>query len=84
VDGAESAKGLAKHPDAFEFVSEAYKHAKAIAVSGTGKELLRGITPDEAVIVGNRGESAKTATQFLQAIAKHRNWEREQKLRPDL
>jgi catalase len=84
ADGAESTKALAKHPDAFEFVSEAYKHAKAIAVSGTGKELLRDISPDEAVIIGASGGADKTAAQFLQAIAKHRNWERERKLRPDL
>jgi putative intracellular protease/amidase len=39
-DGAEGIGSLKTDPAALEFVSEAYKHAKAIAASGAGTELL--------------------------------------------
>jgi len=99
--GAEGMASLKTDPAALEFVSEAYKHAKAIAASGTGTELLRnaqildgsaapdskkkqGGSRDEAVIVAQGNALDKMVGDFIAAIAKHRNWQREKMLRPDL
>jgi catalase len=98
--GAESVAALKQDPAALEFIFEAYKHAKAIAASGAGVELLRATnvlngpardpeagsrTPgDEAIIVAKNGASEKMASDFIMAIGKHRNWQREKMLRPDL
>jgi catalase len=89
------------HPAALEFVAEAYKHAKAIAASGAGTELLQNTrilngsagpdakkkqasARDEAVVVGQGNALDKLVEDFTMAIAKHRNWQREKMLRPDL
>jgi catalase len=90
--GQQSVAALRVDPAAAEFVSEAYKHAKAIAAAGAGVELLRAANvmngskrmKDEAIVIGANGASAKMAAEFIAAIAKHRNWEREKMLRPDL
>jgi catalase len=85
--GDESAAALKRDPAAPEFVFEAYKHAKAIAVSGAGKQLLdsiKSIEGDEGIVVAPKGMAAETASRFVAAIAKHRNWAREKMLRPDL
>jgi catalase len=91
---------FSREPAALEFVSEAYKHAKAIAASGAGTELLRSAhilngsapdskkkqerTRDEAVVVAQGGGLDKMVEDFIKAIGKHRNWQRERLLRPDL
>jgi catalase len=99
--GEKSIASLKTAPAALEFVSEAYKHAKAIAASGAGRELLRNAqilngsaapdskktqagTRDEAVVVAQGGALDKMVEDFVMAIAKHRNWQREKMLRPDL
>jgi len=99
--GTESIAALKTDPAALEFVSEAYKHAKAIAASGAGAELVRNAqilngsaardsktkqagAGDEAVIVAQGSALNKMMADFIVAIAKHRNWEREKMLRPDL
>lgn len=80
--GEKSMKALAGEPDAIEFVNEAFRHCKAIAASGEGVKFLQQETyvskaeDDEAVILSEKG--AKGAIDdFIKAIAKHRNWERE-------
>jgi catalase len=100
-DGVESSASLKTDPAALEFVSEAYKHAKALAASGAGAELLRNAqilngsaapdskkkqagTRDEAIVVGQGRDLNTTVEDFIAAIAKHRNWQREKALRPDL
>ncbi len=80
--GEKSAATLADEPDAIEFVNEAFRHCKAIAGSGEGVKFLneetyvRKAKDDKAVILSESG--AKGATKdFIDAIANHRNWERE-------
>jgi catalase len=89
--GEDSVAALKGDPAASEFVVEAYKHAKAIAASGAGKQLLNAISflnpsfqDDEAVVVAEKGASEALAAKFAAAISKHRNWQREKMLRPDL
>jgi catalase len=93
--GRGSVDALKSHPAAPEFVYEAYKHCKAIAATGEGVQLLEAarisdrISPeskddrDEGVITGAEGASARVASQFISAIAKHRNWAREKWLQPE-
>jgi catalase len=91
-DGQASVESLKREPDVANFLIEAYKHCKTIAASGAGIELLAsaGIVTaaDEISRTGNfEFRPGLVATrepyvqglgdQFVQAIAKHRHWERE-------
>ena len=74
--------------DAVHFVLEAYKHCKPIAASGSGAGLLAslGITmptepgvvqPQPGVVLASAGVLPPSfAPDFLEAIAKHRHWDR--------
>ena len=75
--GEESIKTLGGEADAYHFVDEAYKHCKAIAASGEAMALLKDMFAgkaenDKAVIMSDDPTAA-----FINAIAQHRNWERE-------
>ena len=77
--GQASVAALKEEMDAIHFVNEAFKHCKAIAAVGEGVDFI-GATfagqakNDKAVLLGNN-----VAQDFIQAIAQHRNWEREAK-----
>ena len=80
--GDQSVNALANEPDAIEFVNEAFRHCKAVAGSGAGAQFLKEETyvrkaqDDKAIILSENG--AKDAAQnFINAIAQHRNWDRE-------
>ena len=87
--GAKSAQALGAEAGAVHFVNEAYKHCKAIAATGDGAALLResyiGAAMDRA---GKKDQPADATAlgvlidpspeDFIQAIAQHRFWEREQ------
>ena len=90
--GEASAARLQQEADAIHFVEEAYKHCKAIAATGAGVGLLNASylgglrtaggkeaadAADAAVIAGGDKAASKTAAAFIQAIAQHRNWDRE-------
>src|SRR5262249_12854706 len=91
--GDASAEALAKEAAARLFVSEAYKHCKAIAVTGAGAKLLpdciERVPPsrsggrtrilEDGVIAGEDGQVAALATAFIAAIAAHRHFAREPK-----
>ena len=74
--GKASADALKNEATALHFLNEAYKHCKAIAVSGEGIEVLRETyLPSEGKEPGlliNAGSK-----DFIQAIAQHRFWDRE-------
>ena len=82
--GADSIVKLAQSGEAVHFINEAYKHCKAIAVGADSEQLLeRSYIPikgseaeDEALLIG---KAKDIAAAFIQAIAAHRNWERELK-----
>ena len=77
--GKQSVDALKPEMDAVHFVNEAFKHCKAIAAVGEGVGFI-GATfagkakDDKAVILGGN-----VGQDFIQAIARHRNWEREAK-----
>jgi catalase len=80
--GEKSVAALAEEPDAIEFVNEAFRHCKAIAASGEAVNFLKEETyirkakNDKAVILSENGANG-AAKDFINAIAQHRNWERE-------
>jgi catalase len=83
--GEASVRALAAERDAVEFVTEAYRHCKAIAATGEGAQLLAacpGIPTggdedaDPALVVGDNGRTASVMKRFIEAIAQHRNWAR--------
>ncbi len=87
--GDNSADTLAGNADAIHFVNEAYKHCKAIAVSGAGVALFRassigiddgaeGAVADGVIVAGD-GDQRRMTTAFIDAIAQHRFWSREEK-----
>ena len=90
--GDASLEALKQQPNAQEFLSEAFKHCKAIAANGGGVGFVAKslgekfseanttgkLVASSAGVVTSRGEVSATFTdQFIQAIAKHRHWERE-------
>jgi catalase len=90
--GEGSVDSLKLQPEAGEFVSEAYKHCKAIAASGSGVGLLakslnekfsetnttgKLIAANEGVVTSRGPVTANFAAEFIQAIAQHRHWGRE-------
>ena len=86
--GTESASTLTGSADAVHFVAEAYKHAKAIAASAEGIELLRAADLIEAtdppndpsgVVTAEDGNLRTMTDRFLAAIARHRAWDRADK-----
>ncbi len=67
--------------DAVEFVAEAYKHGKAIALIGDGVTVFDaavrlgdGENASEGIVIGP--SAAKVAKPFIAAMAKHRAWKR--------
>lgn len=80
--GAASADALGGEADAVHFVDEAYKHCKAIAATGEGANFLGGTAAgdaaeDDTSVISNGNKLTQVAPDFIKAIAKHRNWERE-------
>lgn len=81
--GKTSVEALSQQPDAIHFINEAYRHCKAIGADGEGVDLLKKtavakefssdkkVDPSTGVVID------RPAKDFVQAIAKHRVWERE-------
>jgi catalase len=90
--GDASVEELTSLADAVEFVSEAYKHCKAIAASGAGVGFVarslgekfseanttgKLVATDEGVVTSRGPVTANFTAAVIQAIAEHRHWERE-------
>lgn len=94
-DGEQSINTLKKEGDVIHFINEAFKHGKPIATSGNGIELLEKanilginyanagsdeVNTDKGVVTaGNDADASEFAAMFIDAIKKHRNWDREEK-----
>lgn len=70
--GKKSVKALAAEADAVHFIAEAYKHCKAIGYDADAAEIinLTGIETDDFV--------CNNVTDFINAVAQHRIWSREE------
>ena len=73
--GQKSIDALIKKSKFIKFVNEAYKHCKAIAVDKEGEKVL-----NKSAIVNYKEDKAifinGAASDFISALAHHRNWER--------
>ncbi|MEO8567688.1 MAG: catalase [Ginsengibacter sp.] len=90
--GADSVNALISKPEAILFINEAYRHCKAIAATGEGVDLINSTDAGVKInaengadnsmaklgIVTSKTFDAKTASAFIDAIAQHRFWEREE------
>jgi catalase len=79
-----AAPGLASLGHAVEFVKDQYRHCKAILVMGAAEELMlkAGIVVPEdpgldLAFILSRGRASDGLRQFLEALGKHRNWDRQ-------
>lgn len=68
---------LGQNPDYLQFVNEGYRHCKALAFAKEAEKLIGKsfIETDEAVNCESAG--ANWINDFIQALKKHRIWERE-------
>ncbi|MDQ6826539.1 MAG: catalase HPII [Candidatus Eremiobacteraeota bacterium] len=80
-DGSANLAALMKSGDAVEFITETYKHGKAIAAIGNASALLDNVigrgkneAASEGIIVGESAEAV--AEPFIAAIGRHRAWNR--------
>jgi catalase len=86
VPGGAAAEVLAGDGHAIDFVKDQYRHCKPLLVVGAGKTLL-GLAripsalpdgeADPGLLVVDDGDVADATPLFLQAIARHRHFERE-------
>lgn len=81
VGGAQGAKALAQSGDARHFVLEAFRHLKAIAATGAGKDVLSAShLPEQGdgVFIGDDGKVDAVLKPFIEAVGQHRVWARRQ------
>ncbi|MBB5402828.1 catalase [Paraburkholderia sp. JPY162] len=79
VGGEKGAKALAQSGDARHFVLEAFKHLKAIAALGAGRDLLTAAQlpgQSDGVATGEDSQSADVLKAFINAAGQHRVWSR--------
>ncbi|WP_395093589.1 catalase [Vaginella massiliensis] len=78
IPGGKSVDALMNEAKVFKFIDESYKYCKAIAVTANAEDLLKNsqakdYKEDKFIFID--GEPSN----FSSAIAKHRNWDREEK-----
>ncbi|MCV2485065.1 catalase [Flavobacterium sp. SH_e] len=78
---------LAENDDALEYLNDAYKHCKVIGADGEASEIINAApfaskitNDDEGVIVTSEIASEAFAQEFINAMTKHRFWQREPNL----
>lgn len=85
ADGKEAAAVLGKHMDALEFITQAYRHCKPIAMEGSGREVFEKTLPGSIATKNTNDNTAYTrgifidasSEEFISGIKNHRYWERE-------
>ncbi|MGI8508062.1 MAG: catalase [Gemmatimonadaceae bacterium] len=84
--GEKSIAALQVSDKALHFVNETYKHCKAIAATGEGVGLLKASAvrmsdksagSDPGLIMNDNANAGTVSAPFINAIAQHRNWNRE-------
>ncbi|KAA9038518.1 catalase [Ginsengibacter hankyongi] len=90
--GAKSIDALKNEPNAILFINEAYRHCKAIAAVAEGTDLLSTTYAGEKInsyqndgndlatlgIITGKSYKPEIAAAFVDAIAQHRFWQREE------
>ena len=88
--GRQSVESLMAQGDAVHFINEAYKHCKPIAATGEAAELLskvgladvndgRLVAEHGIVAARDAADMSPVAQKFIEAIARHRHWDRAMK-----
>jgi catalase len=84
--GQSSIEALQANGKTIHFINEMYRHCKAIAATGEGAALLaasairnslQSAESDPALIVDEQRDGRRMSAKFIEAIAQHRNWDRE-------
>lgn len=85
--GKKSIDALKDDPTVFEFLNDAYKHCKVIGADGEGIEILeltnfynllsKQESPNNGIILNSKDDSTGFSTNFIDALGRHRIWERE-------
>jgi catalase len=84
-DGKGAAENIGNVGHAVEFLKDQYRHAKPILALGTGAALIDGAgipaalpsgKPDPGLVIGRDASATKALPAFIQAIARHRHFER--------
>ncbi|UGQ14875.1 catalase [Yinghuangia sp. ASG 101] len=78
ADGPRAADSLSGDGAAVEFVTEAWRHGKAVGALGAGARLLAaaGVPEDGAGVVTGAGDTDAFGAAFAAAVAAHRHWDR--------
>jgi catalase len=85
-DGKDAVQRLAADGRTLEFLKDQFRHCKPILVLGAASALLEkaGIPkilpsgqPDPGLVLGPSGESGSAAKTFINALARHRHFDRE-------
>jgi len=87
IAGGKGAEILGGHAATHGFLQNAYKHCKPLAASGTGVALLSKCCPlaeedEPGVLASKEDDASALAPLFVEAVAAHRFWSREKKLKP--
>jgi catalase len=93
--GQKSIETLQTQGHGVHWINETFKHCKPIAAVGEGVDLLnasdilgvqlaeehgkRSVVADQGVVTSRAADLDAVAEQFIEAIAQHRHWAREQK-----
>jgi catalase len=84
-DGADAVVQLANLGQALEFIKDQFRHCKPILAFGASETLLEGAgaspflpsgEPDPGVLLAPAGFSKEVLSQFVEAIGRHRHFER--------
>ncbi len=91
--GKKCAEALIKQGDAIHFINEAFKHCKAIGALNEGVQLLKEsnikgvkisdgtLTNESGVVTQAKWENTQDfGAAFIEAIAAHKHWDREEKM----
>ena len=86
-DGEEAVQLLAQDGRVAEFIQNQYRHCKTLLVLGASRALLESVgasetlpdgSEDPGVVFAEDADGVEEATQaFIEALARHRHWERE-------
>jgi len=87
-DGEQAVAALARDGHTAEFIKDQYRHCKTILVLGASRGLLAqaGLPAgtdkgraegDAGLVLADGGDVASAATQFMEAMAQHRHFDRE-------
>ncbi|MHC0445327.1 catalase [Flavobacterium sp. 3-218] len=78
---------LAENDDVMEYLNDAYKHCKVIGADGEASEIISGApfaskitNEDEGIILTSEIATEAFAQDFINAMSKHRFWQREPNL----